>query len=121
MKRVRGKFVVAIGTAVLALMIAGAVAAAVKNATGVLGCAGASIELVGGTEGNRVYTIYQFTHFNDTAAISIDRMVVPTADGNATCDFPGVEAFADCHRVERASPEDLTTAARVVDRSLPVD
>ncbi len=62
-------------------------------AAGVLGCGGQSVLLSGGTAGNQVYTIYQLTNFNDTATISIDRMIVYAEEGIAVCDFPGVDAF----------------------------
>ncbi len=87
MKRFRLSVVIAGAFSVMFLTAAGAAQ------DGVLGCVGQSALLSGGTAGNQVYTIYQFTNFNDTATISIDRMIVYGDEGNVICDFPGIDAF----------------------------
>ncbi len=86
-KQIRMSIVIFIAFAAMLAVPAGTAAA------GVLGCGGTSALLSGGTAGNQVYTIYQLTNFNDTAAISIDRMIVYAEEGNVICDFPAVDAF----------------------------
>jgi hypothetical protein len=88
MKKFRLSLVIA---GVFSGMLLAAVAGAAQN--GVLGCRGQSALLSGGTSGNQVYTIYQLSNFNDTATISIDRMIVYGEEGSVICDFPGVDAF----------------------------
>ncbi len=75
----------------LTLLTWGAGAAMAEG--GIIGCNGNSVHLSGGTAGNDVFTNFRFNNFNDTAAISIDRMVVYDNDGATLCDFPSVNAF----------------------------
>ena len=60
---------------------------------GIIACNGNSVHLSGGTAGNDVFTNFRFNNFNDTAAISVDRMVIYDNDGAILCDFPSVNAF----------------------------
>lgn len=80
-------------TSVAILMALALPAAAQTQHDGMLGCGGQSVLLSGGTGGNSVYTIYQFTNFNDTETISIDRVIVFNEAGGILCDFPGVTPF----------------------------
>lgn len=60
---------------------------------GILGCRGSNLLLSGGAEGNRVYSNYRFTNFNDAGTITIDKMLVYGNDGTVLCNFPAVTPF----------------------------
>jgi hypothetical protein len=60
---------------------------------GILACRGSNLLLSGGVEGNRVYSAYHLTNFNDTGTITIDKMLVYGNDGTSLCNFPADVLF----------------------------
>ncbi len=74
-------------------LLTGEVGTAMAEDGGVIGCNGNSVHLSGGAAGNDVFTNFRFNNFNDTATISVDRMIVYDNDGATLCDFPSVDAF----------------------------